>query len=180
MRPMLLAVSAALSVATVACTAAGPPGLSRERVLAEAVSSYNDTGAVFLVQDTMRPFPVRGYYPTLAAADSAARVGATYRAYGPYSGLTTRDPWEVLSITVRVRTTAGERDFHYDPRTVDALFLSMSAVRKFLLPYYRDLYGPEFADAVAAGVVVPLPPGPVCHRMSFPCIVDSLIIPDVR
>lgn len=177
MRPMLLAVIAAVSL-PIALSAQKGARLTQRRVLEEAVSSYSDTGQFFVVAKNVRPFTVLGYYPTRESADSAgARAGAAYRPYGPYRGPTTRDPWKVLSITVRVRTDSGERELHYDPRTVDAVFLSMSAVRKFMLPYYRRLYGSEYAEAVGAVILVPGPPTPPCHRMSFPCIADSLLVP---
>jgi hypothetical protein len=63
---------------------------------------------------------------------------------------------------------------------VDAVFLSMSAVRKFMLPYYKEQYGQDFADAVAAVIVVPRQPTPPCHKLSFPCFADSLLVPTVR
>jgi hypothetical protein len=174
MRTLLLAAIAFVALTTLAC----PPRLTQERVLAEAVSSYGDTGQVFVVANTVTPYAPLGFYPTRAAADSAAaRAGDTYRAFGPYHGLAARDPWEVLSITVRVRTAGGERELHYDPRTVDAVFFSSSAVRKFLLPYYKKLYGDDFANAVAVVVGVPRPPTPPCHKLSFPCTVDSLLVP---
>jgi hypothetical protein len=154
--------------------------LTQDRVLAEAVSSYSDTGQFFLVGATGRPFTPVGYYRTREAADSAAaRAPASYRVYGPYRGPATRDPWEVLSIAVRVRTDSGERVLQYDPRTVDAVFLSMSAVRKFLLPYYRRLYGSSYAEALEAAILAaeaPTPPTPPCHRMSVPCTFDSLLV----
>ncbi len=176
MRPTLLAVIAAVSL-PIALEAQQAARLTQRRVLEEAVSSYSDTGQFFLVAKNVRPFTVIDYYPTREAADTAAaRAGETYRSYGPYRGPTTRDPWRVLSITVRVQTDSGERELHYDPRRVDAVFLSMSAVRKFMLPYYRRLYGNEFAEAVAAVILVPTPPTPPCHRMSFPCISDSLLV----
>jgi hypothetical protein len=171
---MLLAVVAAASLAALGC----PHRLTQSRVIEQAVSSYGDTGQVYVVVSNVRPYAPLGYYTTRAAADSAAAAaGAAYGAYGPFRGLATRDPWEVLSITVRVRTADGERDLHYDPRTVDAVFLSMSAVQKFLLPYYKNLYGDEFANAVAVAIVVPRPPTPPCHKLSFPCTVDSLLAP---
>jgi hypothetical protein len=180
MRPMFLALMAAVSLPA-ALSAQRGERLTQRRVLAEAVSSYSDTGQFFLVGANVRPFRVIGYYRTRAAADSAAaRAGATYRAYGPYRGPTTRDPWEVLSITVRVRTDSGERELHYDPRTVDAVFLSMSAVRKFMLPYYRRLYGDEVARSIEAMILVPRPPTPPCHMMSVPCNADSLLGLPVR
>jgi hypothetical protein len=177
MRPTLLAVIAAVSAATALSAQKQAGGrLTQDRVLAEAVSSYSDTGEFFLVGATVRPFTVIGYFRTRGAADSAAtRAGSQYRAYGPYQGQRTRDPWEVLSITVRVRTDSGERELHYDPRTVDAVFLSMSAVRKFLVPYYRRVYGPGVAASVEPMILAPTPPTPPCHTMSVPCTADSLL-----
>lgn len=175
MRPMLLAVVAAATVSLPArLSAQQSDKLTQRRVLEEAVSSYSDTGQFFIVAATARPFTVLDYYRTRAAADSAARAG--YAVYGPYRGPARRDPWQVLSITVRVRTDSGERELHYDPRTVDAVFLTMSAVRKFMLPYYRGLYGNEYAEALSVAIGVPTPPTPPCHRMSFPCVSDSLLV----
>jgi hypothetical protein len=185
MRPMLVAVIAAvigaLAATAIRAALSERPRLTQERVLAEAVSSYSDTGQFYLVTANARPFTPVGYYPTRPAADSAvARAGAGYGAHGPYRGPATRDPWRVLSITVRIQTEAGERELHYDPHRVDAVFLSMSAVRKFMLPYYRRLYGDDFADAVAAVIAVPRPPTPPCHMMSFPCTADTLVVPVLR
>ena len=54
---------------------------------------------------------------------------------------------EILSVTVRYRTADGvERAFNVDPRQEDAVFLSMEAAEKFLLPYYRSTYGGSVAD----------------------------------
>jgi len=186
MRRFLVAAIAAAAGALAALLIRGAfsdrgPRLTQERVLAEAVSSYSDTGQFFLVAASVRPFTPLDYYPTRAAADSAAaHAGASYRVFGPYRGPATRDPWQVLSIAVRVRTDSGERDLRYDPRRVDAVFLSVSAVRKFMLPYYRRLYGSDFAEAVETAILVPSPPKPPtppCHTMSFPCTFDNLLVP---
>jgi hypothetical protein len=176
MRPMLLAVITAASVSLPTLLPAQQSDrLTQRRVLEEAVSSYSDTGQFFVVAATTRPFTVLDYFRTRAAADSAAASKAGYSVFGPYRGPAARDPWLVLSITVRVRTDSGERELHYDPRTVDAIFLTMSAVRKFMLPYYRGLYGNEYVEALSAAIGVPTPPTPPCHRMSFPCTSDSLL-----
>jgi hypothetical protein len=181
---MVIAVIAAIAGAAVALLIHAAisnrgGGLTQERVLAEAVNSYSDTGQFFLVAANERPFTPVGYYPTRAAADSAtARAGAGYGVHGPYRGPATRDPWQILSISVRVRTGSGEQDLRYDPRSVDAVFLSMSAVRKFMLPYYRRVYGSSYADAVEAAILAPTPPKvptPPCHTMSVPCTFDSLL-----
>jgi hypothetical protein len=175
MQPVL--VAAVLAVTLPAILPAQRAALTQRRVLEEAVSSYSDTGQFFIVASTVSPFTPLDYYRTREAADTAAgHAGARYQVFGPYRGLSRRDPWQVLSITVRVLTDSGERELHYDPRTVDAVFLSMSAVRKFLVPYYRRLYGPDVASTVEPLVLAPSPPTPPCHRMSVPCTIDSLLV----
>ena len=172
-RFLLVVVSFAAGVIVTLLFRAGlseRPRLTQERVLAEAVSSYTDSGEFFVVADTVRPFTPFGYYTAREAADSAATRSGGYRVFGPYRSAA-HDPWRVLAVTLRVRTDSGERDVHYDPRTVDAVFLTMNAFRKFMLPYYRRLYGSEVSDSVAVIIIPPppRPPTPPCHAMSVPC-----------
>ena len=181
MRPVLIALISAAIGAAVAILVHGritnrDKGITRVRVLTEAVSSYSDTGQFYVVAATASPFTPAGYYRTHAGADSAVlRAGAGYRAFGPFQGLAKRDPWQVLAITVRVRTDSGERDLHYDPRIVDAVFLSRSAMRKFMLPYYRRVYGGGVVDALEATVTGATITIPTCHAMSVPCTADTLL-----
>ncbi len=173
MRPMLIAVFA---VSLPMALSAQTPTLPRRQRLAlrEAASSYNQPGQFYLVAATRSPYTVIDAYASRDSADSAAsRAGDLYHVYGPYTGPATADPWQVLSITVRVRTDSGERTLEYDPRKVDAVFLSTSAVRKFLIPYYTRVYGPVVADSFATMVLrVPVP---ICHAFSIPCTNDSLL-----
>ncbi|HTI04918.1 MAG TPA: hypothetical protein VL549_06355 [Gemmatimonadales bacterium] len=180
MRPVLIALISAVVGAAVALLVHGMianrgKGVTQQRVLAEAINSYSDTGQFYLVAATTHPFTPAGYYHTRGGADSAATgAGGSYRTFGPYQGLAKRDPWQVLAITVRVRTDSGERDLKYDPRIVDAVFLSTGAVRKFMLPYYERLYGRDVANAVEATILGPIIPQPPCHAMSVPCASDTL------
>ena len=173
MRPMLLALLAtAVALPAAKCRDDGKPP-TKERVLAEAVTTYRYPREFFLVQETTYPFRVTDAFAT---RDSAARVAAVsagrLEASGPYQGPRTASPWDILSVTVRYRTADGrEQTVQYDPRGVDAVFLTPQAVDKFLVPYYRGLYGEAFADSIRGAVVgkVP-PPPPTCHRYSFPCL----------
>lgn len=176
MRRMLLAVAvvaAGVSLPTILSAQQGK--LNQRRVLEEAVSSYSDTGQFFIVGATATPYTVLDYFVTRAAADSAAAARAGYAVYGPYKGQARRDPWQVLSITVRVSTDSGERELHFDPRTVDAVFLTMAGVRKFMFPYYKKLYGDAYVEALNTAILAPPLATPICHRMSFPCRADSLL-----
>jgi len=178
---MLLAVFA---VSLPIALSAQKPTLPRRQRLAlrEAASSYNQPGQFFLVAATTSPYTVIDAYATRDAADSGARrAGDLYHVYGPYTGPATADPWQVLSISVRVRTARGDTTVEYNPRIVDAVFLSMSAVRKFLVPYYTRIYGPHVGDSLSAAILAVPVPRPPCHALSMPCMGDSLLwMPAVR
>lgn len=174
MRPICLALLIAVSLPTLSPAQALPR--RQRRALLEAASSYRQPGAFYLIGATVPPYTVIDAYSTRGAADSAAtRAGPVYHVYGPYTGPTTPDPWEVLSITVRVRTAGGERTLEYNPRTVDAVFLSTSAVQKFLIPYYKSIYGPRVADSLLNAVRRLAAPAVICHAWSIPCTADTLL-----
>jgi hypothetical protein len=142
----------------------------KARVLAEAVSSYRHPGEFYLVGARLAPYTVVGAYATRDSAVRAARLaGRVYEATGPYRGPAERTPWEVLSVTVRIRGHDGrEQTLEYDAKSVDAVFLTLPAVDKFMMPYYTRLYGRPYADSVRAAIIQP-PPKPPCHRLSIPC-----------
>ena len=180
MRPMLLLVLAAVTLSATECrdtTAGRPP--TKERVLAEAATTYRYPRAFFLVNETAYPYRVTDAFAT---RDSATRVAAVsagrLEVSGPYEGPRAASPWDILTVTVHFRTADGrEQTVQYDPKSVDAVFLTSQAVDKFLVPYYTERYGREFADSIRGAIVgkVP-PPPPPCHRYSFPCLesIDSL------
>lgn len=169
MRPMLLALLAAVALPAAQCRDQGKPP-TKERVLAEAVTTYRYPGQFFLVNQSAYPYRVVAAFAT---RDSAARFagdsGARLEVSGPYSGPSSAPPWEVLSIVVRVRTADRETTLQYDPRSADAVFLTMQSVDKFMIPYYRDRYGRAFADSIRQVVIDKRPPIPPCHAFSMPC-----------
>ena len=180
MRPMLLLVLAAVALPAAKCrdTTTGTPP-TKERVLAEAATTYRYPRAFFLVNQTAYPYRVTDAFATRDSATRVAAVsGGRLEVSGPYQGPRAASPWDILSVTVRFRTADGrEHTVQYDPTSVDAVFLTTQAVDKFMVPYYTKLYGPEFADSIGREMTgkVP-PPPPPCHRYSFPCFepIDSL------
>src|SRR2546422_11611865 len=99
MRPMLLALMAAVSL-PIALQAQARPMPRRQRIaLREAVSSYSHHGEFFLVAANVRPYTVIGADPTRGAADSAAAgAGGGLCTFGPYHGPRAAEPWEAFSI----------------------------------------------------------------------------------
>ncbi len=180
MRPMVVAAIAAAAgaAAAVAIRAAisERPRLTRARVLAEAVTTYRYPGQFFLVGHTAYPYRVIAAFATRdSAARFAADSGARLEVSGPYTGPGSAPPWEVLSVTVRVRTADRDTTLQYDPRSADAVFLTMQAVDKFMIPYYRGRYGRAFADSIRQVVIDRQPPIPPCHAFSMPC--DDIVPP---
>jgi hypothetical protein len=73
----------------------------------------------------------------------------------------TRERSTVLSITVRVRTGDGtERVVEIDPTENDALFWSLDAADKFLVPFYSATKGFEYASNVRDAIIVI----PILHK----------------
>ena len=152
-----------------------PESALHRRVLRESAKSFTRAGNVYLVGASVFPFTVLEAYATRDSATRAATAaGRPYRAYGPFPASANRERWQVLSVTVRVKTERGEQTLEYNARTVDAIFLSQSAIQKFMGAYYGGIYGPHVADSLIQAIVVGAgepggDPKPPCHRGSFPC-----------
>jgi hypothetical protein len=150
------------------------------RVLAEAADGFRTGRPVFFVADYRFPHNVAGPFETYAQArrvkaDSGARLGV----FGPY--VTPRDPNadsvnRVVAVRLTIESPDGRRDtVDVDPTKVDALFFTMSAVDKFVVPYYSRVYGPEYATVLREAL---LPRRPLCHASSHACyILEGLQFP---
>jgi hypothetical protein len=129
------------------------------RVLAEAADVYRTGQPVFLVADYRFPHNVLRAFNSKADAERAKADSATYGVFGPY--VTAQDPIpdnapRIVGIRVSKRDNLGRvTTQNIIPAGADALFLSMSAIDKFVLPYYSKIYGPDFAqklrDKIHAG-----------------------------
>jgi hypothetical protein len=125
---------------------------------------------VFLVADYRFPHNVAGPFDTYAQARRVlADSGATFAVFGPY--VTRREPGadsatRVVAVRVTIESPGGRRrTVDVDPTKVDALFFTMSAVDKFVIPYYSRIYGPEYAELLRTSS----PLEPKCHSSSHIC-----------
>lgn len=147
---------------------------TKDRVLAEAATTL-PPGSYYLIHERGYPFTVVGAHADRDSAQAAlqAKTGAAAPRYdisGPVRGTGARTPWQIIAVTVRVRGADGrEQTVEYDARGVDAIFLSMPAVDKFVMPYYTQLYGRQWADSLRSVVIGEPIPRPPCHRYSFMC-----------
>ena len=122
------------------------------RRLAAAIDGVRTGEPVYLVAAERSPHQVLGAYSTEADARAAAAAAAApHGVHGPYA---TRDPeggagaGTVEDVVVTVRLADGTREARrFAPDQVDALFLNLAAVDKFLVPYYAGQYG--VAEAVS-------------------------------
>jgi hypothetical protein len=117
------------------------------RRLGEAADGYRDGKDRYIVADRRFPHKVAGIFRTFAEAQSLANArGGSYGAFGPFRTFDdppdySAGPSDVLEVIVRRKD--GERRYSAD--SVDALFWSLSAFDKFVVPYLAVVYGPQYA-----------------------------------
>ena len=141
--------------------------------IGEAVDGYRSGGPVWVVAQIRFPNDVAGVFESKDDADALSqRSGARLEVFGPFT--TTSDfngkrlfatqplmkplksafdilveavPLDsVTGVEVVVRTRDGYSHTHeYDPRTLEALFFTMAAVDKLLIPYHSRILGASYA-----------------------------------
>jgi hypothetical protein len=149
------------------------------RVLAEAADVHRTGRPVFLVADRRFPHHVIGHLDSRPKAlQMQSDSGASYYGvFGPFvtpADSAPSDAMKLTSVRLTFKTAKGATQTKdIDPKQVDALFMSMSAVDKFMIPYYAQIYGPDYAarlrDDVSVAYKVPV----IGHRLS---VGDSLRI----
>ncbi len=153
------------------------------KVLGEAVDGYRTGQPVYVVAAFRSPYPVYGVFSTRDSASSALpRAGRGYSVFGPYVA-PLDGPGEVRyalsacphywptvykcptrsfavgasrvdSVRVTVFVRSGPPQSTTYPRAeVDALFFTLSAIDKFVIPYYQRLLGAASADSLRKGFV---------------------------
>lgn len=138
------------------------------KVLAEVADVYRTGRPVFLVADYRFPHNVIGHFSTRADAERLkADSGATFGVFGPYVTKADKAPtFRIVSVTIE---SGGKRVTRKLDPDIDALFLNMSAVDKFMIPYYERVYGPTYAQKLRETITVDIVSRPGCHKNTFPC-----------
>jgi hypothetical protein len=174
-----LAVAASMPMATIQAQDTNRVSASLLRVLGEVADVYRTGRPVFLVADYRFPHRVIGRFPQTGATTNTARArrqaeqlqadsGSSFGVFGPY--VTAQDPPDtttsrIADVILVWQTPRGRVQRRLDPE-VDALFLTMSAVDKFMIPYYDRLYGPRYAQDLRAAIVIRRKP---CHLGTNAC-----------
>lgn len=168
---LLLSLLSTTSLSGLAAQQTNSVSATMLRVLAEAADVHRTGRPVFLVADYRFPHYVIGHFPTRAKAERVkADSGTTFGVFGPYVTQPDRmrdKTSRIVSVTIE---TGGRRVTRPLDPNIDALFLSMSAVDKFMVPYYQRIYGPTFAQRLRNSIdTIDIKGRPICHKFSFPC-----------
>jgi hypothetical protein len=130
--------------------------------VAEAASGRRNGKPVWFVADRTFPHKVREHADEVSADADVATKGDGHVKLGPYtSAHETPHKKEIEYVKVKV---AGHPEVTVDLNRTDALFFSLSALDKFVYPYYTSLYGPETAANMRKSFVSSSNEGPIqCH-----------------
>lgn len=137
------------------------------RVLAQAAgSAYVESSTFYVVArynsahqggtpyDVQKPSATYAEAKELADRLNQADPEGKYGVFGPfentYGGFNAPTPNATVAEFVVTPQLAGVREdpFRIDGTEFDALFYSVEAVEKFVLPYYVEEYGPDFGQQV--------------------------------
>ena len=165
--------------------------------VAEAADGFRDGKTYYFVVNAASPRTVewRSTRPEAEAVASTLQqgsqtgAGARWVVVGPCSTPedVVKQPngiWTVCTVSVEERDAAGNVVRTYDrvwrngESSMDALFFNVSAMDKFLFPYYTAVYGAHIAADMRARFVEPGLTGPpcvpVCHDpKSDECACDE-------
>jgi hypothetical protein len=142
------------------------------RVLAEAADVHRTGRPIFLVAAYRYPHRVAGAVPSRALAEKLrADSGAAFGIFGPYvtPGDSETASNRVLTVRLTLQTPEGRQTVDVNPDSADAVFLSLSAVDKFVIPYYTRTYGPGFAGRLRSLIARR---GMIMHCWSDMCFPD--------
>jgi len=115
------------------------------RRLGEAADGYRDGQPKWVAANRTFPHKVAGVFPTLADAQAAAeRAGSSYDAFGPFQ--TVDDPPDSSSVgsenvVAVIVVKEGGKQVRYGADSVDAIFWSLAAFDKFIVPYLASVSG---------------------------------------
>jgi hypothetical protein len=145
------------------------------RRLAEAADGFRTGEDIWIVADPLYPHTLLGVYPTLAEAERARdSERPSYGVFGPFqtdpsyalsrdvvllkcklegSGWCPNhrrsmfDPRDVIEMSISITLVDTTIVYNFSPDTIQAWFISMGAIERFVLPYYIRLNGIDWTNA---------------------------------
>lgn len=152
------------------------------KIVAEAASAYRTGSDVYVAARDTFPYDREVFFsydgssnPQQDAEDfvEAQKDDENWALFGPY--VTDADEpataWTALNYRVTIDVTApdGETSQHVLSEEIDALFLTLPAIDKFVVPYYTNTIGAERAlDIRRQFIDAPEPMGHVWNSKFIP------------
>ena len=126
-----------------------PLSASLLKRLGEAADGYRDGREVWCVAATKFPHDLEVFFSESEANKYHSDHTRTHSVFGPFKTgsevSASSEVGEVVEITVTIKVAGKKKDVKIDPKKIDCLFWSESAIDKFVFPYYAQLFGVEHA-----------------------------------
>lgn len=117
--------------------------------LGEAAHGYRGTPEVYIAAEVADAGGLEVFTSEVEASKYISSK-EDWQVFGPYGSASPTSGTErrISSVEVKLTYQDGETRTKSYPADTDAVFLSMSAIEKFAIPYYTQLYGVEYAAAM--------------------------------
>lgn len=124
------------------------------RKLASVATAVKFDGDFWVITSRRRESDSEIFFDHKSASDRLSVLQereSSFDLYGPYRNEPDSDLSPEKEDMVAVLTVIRESDgsvnlVNWNPTKFDALFWTQSAMEKFLIPYYSNLYGPAYAE----------------------------------
>jgi hypothetical protein len=126
--------------------ASTPLSASLLKRLGEAADGYRNGREIWCVVATKFPHDLEVFFSEAEANKDCKTKAKTHAVFGPFlSGGVQKDgnASEITDITLTIKQGGKSKKIKIDPKNMDCIFWSESAVDKFVFPYYAQLYGVE-------------------------------------
>jgi len=145
-----------------------PTSAGLYRRLAEAADGFRDGAPVWFAAHRLDPNQeVLGPFRSQENVLSAAEAEPGYDAFGPFITDPESAPVgeeEIVGAAVWVKEEDGSFSWAiYQPSDVDAVFLTDSAIDKFVVPYLSQVHGPAYTEQIRGTQLPSIVGRPCCH-----------------
>jgi hypothetical protein len=139
-----------------------PIPASLARRLAEAADGFRNVPQVFFIAGYARPHAFKDFPDLTSAETYFSEKGLSVNDYGIFGPYKTYDDVEKLNLTgiedfakvdIDIYLKNGDHQKFSLPGGIDAIFLNLSSLEKFVFPYYCHLYGVEYAQQMRTNLI---------------------------
>lgn len=125
-----------------------PISASLMRRLAEAADGYRTGNPVYIIAEIKPPHEIMLVSDENSIKEMFASLNSDeYDIFGPFITKENKqfsEFGEVFEVQVKIKKGSDIKIISIDPKETDSLFWSLSAIEKFVFPYYTLIYGPDY------------------------------------